>query len=153
MRSPLAPRFRLYIGSNGKTIPNPIRSIKTVRKMTRTEGFLMNKRQPLTRRLQAQSATTSAKSICERLPVKREGSTPPQQRRRAIYMAQSAKSAAQLCDHTCPCLNTGPLSVQLPSHVARCVEHTQHFQGFGGRIIKRCAGPKRGCFSKAQEVK
>src|SRR6266704_1166561 len=72
MRSPLAPRFRLYIGSNGKTIPNPIRSMKTVRKMTRTEGFLMNNKQPLTRRLQAQSATTSAESMCERLTVKRE---------------------------------------------------------------------------------
>src|SRR6266571_4721875 len=102
MRSPLAPRFRLYIGSNGKTIPNPIRSMKTVRKMTRTEGFLMNKRQPLTRRLQAQSATTSAKSICERLPVKREGKHPAPTNA-AGYMAQSAKAAAQLCDHRyCP---------------------------------------------------
>src|SRR6266567_1879893 len=152
MRSPLAPRFRLYIGSNGKTIPNPIRSMKTVRKMTRTEGFLMNNKQPLTRRLQAESATTSAKSICGRLPVKREGKHPAPTKA-ADYAAQSAKAAAQLCDHTCPCLNSGPLSIQLPSHVARCVEHTQNFQGFGGRIIKRCAGPKRGCFSKAQEVK
>src|SRR6266568_1410032 len=137
MRSPLAPRFRLYIGSKGKTIPNPIRSMKAVRKITRIEGFLMNNKQPLTRRLQAESATTSAKSICGRLPVKREGSTQLQQRRRAIYMAQSAKAAAQLCDHTCPCLNSGPLSIQLPSRVARCAEHTQNF-------VARVAVPSHG---------
>src|SRR6266849_4014336 len=93
MRSPLAPRFRLYIGSNGKTIPNPIRSMKTVRKMTRTEGFLMNKRQPLTWRLQAESATTSAKSICECLPVKREDKH--QAPKAADYAAQSATKEAQ----------------------------------------------------------
>ncbi len=41
MVSPSAPNWWLYTGTSGTTIPKPIRSMNTVRKMTRSEGFLM----------------------------------------------------------------------------------------------------------------
>src|SRR5262245_8134223 len=37
--NPRAPKSLLKIGSNGRTIPKPIRSIKTVRKMISRDGF------------------------------------------------------------------------------------------------------------------
>jgi hypothetical protein len=41
MSHPCAPKCRLYTGIRGTTIPKPIRSMKTVRNMIKTEGFLI----------------------------------------------------------------------------------------------------------------
>src|SRR4030095_10901868 len=38
---PGAPRSFTYFGNRGRTMPNPIRSTKTVMKTTNSEGFLM----------------------------------------------------------------------------------------------------------------
>src|SRR5690348_12110901 len=50
MTRPCAPKCRLYRGISGTTMPKPMRSMKTVRKMMRTEGFFMrpNKTRSLT---------------------------------------------------------------------------------------------------------
>ena len=39
MSQALAPKFRLNIGTSGTTMPKPMRSMKTVRKMTSIEGL------------------------------------------------------------------------------------------------------------------
>jgi hypothetical protein len=76
IRKPCAPKCRLYTGISGTTIPNPIRSMKTVRKITKTDGFLMRKPSKTRGPPKSRHKTTSPESMGARFRVKRAAPGP-----------------------------------------------------------------------------